>query len=1644
MGCVRIPVMAAAVAVAALSSFGAGVTGDDARGAVAGWVRLREALGEEIDAEPESVATYPGRDGRGEFHVVSLKGGGYVVTSGDTGITPILGYSRTGAFDADESSPMWALLTGDVAARTAALEDANAGGAGSPRLSAAAADDGGDAVAAHVSEWARLVAAGRSGGPRLQAKLTSAPPDLRVAAFVQSKWGQQSAKSGNGYTHNYYNYYTPKNWPCGCVATAQAQAMRYFEWPKSSVEARTFTCQTNGVAVNLTMQGGTYDWAHMPYDPSKVTYDWNNVIGIAKLTSDVGISLRMSYASGGSGTTSASVPGSLTGVFGYSNAVFDYNNAMSAADYKKGILPNLDAKLPVILGISGRPTGGSSSDAGHCIITDGYGYYNNELYIHLNFGWKGTDDYWYTPAEMNATGGGYLYTNIATVVFNIFTNATQYSVVASGRVLDQSGNAIAGAAVAAKYNNTTYATATSDERGVYALILPPTVSSSFYRTYTVDATHAEYTSIGTRSVRTSQTTSDYLYDDGYTVSLSGRNNNSYGNDITMEAKNLPQAATPESAAAAEFGASTSVTLTCATAGASIYYTLDGTTPTESSTLYTGPIALTRTTTVMARAFKSGYARSDVFARTFVSAAAIDEYYFRHDFSGGTKVFIAGEGSGLTRDQTNSTDSNAKAVNGPDGPGTAHHPGMVWGQFEKPAVLHGAWSAAMSLCMDATETGVLVSFGRLNTTDQKEVALLSSSAKTNFYFKVMTTDSNKTKSVENTFTVVTTNDLTEGFHSIVVAYTPASEILNGVGSFDIYCDGVLARTVSTDTQKLLGAAVGGMQYCMLMSGAGALDALGAVSTQTNDDVAFYDFRFFDRALTASEAAKYAAAYPHEKGDASAAAPVSAYAQSGTEDMLMHLDAIDNAGVGVHETSPDTWVNLAGGGIALTKTGSAAFGKDAWNPDGASYFSGASDAVKAALTGSGAAFTLELVISHASSQNQYENWVFLGSSSSRGLTVDLRSNNSQNPLVQGVQYRTASWNSAASVAKGTKTSWDKRTYIAVVCSGTRATAYCDGNVRLHTLTGSATPESNLLCVGASTAAGANPLTSGAKVCSVRMTNRVLTEDERMRNFFVDGLRFGLADAPDGYRFTNEVVQVRISHGVEGFELSTDGGATWAEGEAWADVDAAVTLSARLASKHSSAVSFNGLPDGATISGVGATFTPTRPCAITVSAAQWTNNDGTGSFESEANWSGSVPQAGDFVVVVTNDTAITAGGEYSLGEMTVEGGGNAIFGGDGTIAVSGVAVDAGTSLATGGILRFTAIAIPSASSVAITGAEGLADGGISGSGTLIVDPGEGVTCTMSKNNAGFTGEAVVKSGIVKFGDYQSFGPIGRSAFIRVKGGAVLDENAQTYYPNSGKSLSKAILEENAMLRSDPGYGQMQYSVLTTINLEGNATVDTSYGNVSLSERWNDHAVYLNLGTNTLTVTGDKVFGISYCTISGTGAIDIQDGATVESTHDYDNVSVSTVCADGTIRIREGGKWHLATYYNRVSRLSVKNLVLDGSVTRGASSYTLAVTGSITGNGTTPMLALGAEAVFKPTGTGYLHVTAELSGAVRIDVGDLALAGRVKIPLLEVPAALKETADGAIDHASIPRGWHLATEDKDGNVRYDLRKYEFSIIIR
>ena len=69
-----------------------------------------------------------------------------------------------------------------------------------------------------------------------------------------------------------------------------------------------------------------------------------------------------------------------------------------------------------------------------------------------------------------------------------------------------------------------------------------------------------------------------------------------------------------------YGPTQSVTIVDATAGAQIYYTTDGSTPTAASTPYTGPISVSTTTTVKAVAMLSGWTRSSVASAVYTIAS----------------------------------------------------------------------------------------------------------------------------------------------------------------------------------------------------------------------------------------------------------------------------------------------------------------------------------------------------------------------------------------------------------------------------------------------------------------------------------------------------------------------------------------------------------------------------------------------------------------------------------------------------------------------------------------------------------------------------------------------------------------------------------------------------------------------------------------------------------------------------------------------------------------------------------------------------------------------------------------------------------------------------------------------------------------
>lgn len=539
--------MVAAALLPTTIAFAEEVSADEARTAVENWLASGAAMGcSKLAAGIVSnVDSYKGSGGTGRFHAVSLRGEdgskrGYVVTSAETKMTPVIAYSDEGEFVATDDNPLWVLLSGSVKAASDAMvedakavETANAAGGGRRLLKSAAGT-------ANERKWAALLASRRgqedaNALPREYA-LTKNPSDLRVPALVKTKWGQDTIGGKSG-AAKCFNYYTPNNYVCGCVATASAQIMRYFRWPRRAVEAKTFTCQVDGTATKLTMKGGTYDWDSMlvnindyaeksKTDPESVSMYCS---AIGRLCYDSGVALGMAYAKSGSGSHTTDIYKTLRNVFGYSYAAMVYRgDGLDAKEFNSIILPSLDAKRPVAVAVAGYRVSDESRDSRHSIVADGYGYSGGTLYVHYNMGWDGSANAWYTQDLIDTSY--YHYTNFTVAVHSIFTVEKAESPIASGRVLDEGGNPVSGAKVTATLAGGVVAEATSDERGIYALILPP---SSSTKKYTVSAKHRGYVSSSgaTTTVSASRTISGTT-SDAY-ITGSGSTSNSTGHDLVL-------------------------------------------------------------------------------------------------------------------------------------------------------------------------------------------------------------------------------------------------------------------------------------------------------------------------------------------------------------------------------------------------------------------------------------------------------------------------------------------------------------------------------------------------------------------------------------------------------------------------------------------------------------------------------------------------------------------------------------------------------------------------------------------------------------------------------------------------------------------------------------------------------------------------------------------------------------------------------------------------------------------------------------------------------------------------------------------------------------------------------------------------------
>ena len=401
------------------------------------------------------------------YYAVALSPGGFVLVPGDDRLEPVIAFAPHGVYDPSENTPLGALVQRDLPQRLAWASAARTGKAAQE-------------VTRAQSQWAALLASDVAG----QSPKSAAVSDPRVDPLILSTWSQQTANE-DGVTAC-YNYFTPpnapgkaNNYPCGCVATAMAQLMRYWQYPTTGVGSTTFPITVNGGASTGKLRGGDgnggpYQWDDMPLSPTTGTAT-ADCQAIGALCADAGVSVQMDYESSEASAYDNLVAPALTSVFDFGNAIYAYDNEANLSSNLPGIInPDLDAGFPVILGIYGV------TGYAHELVCDGYGYQYLTMYYHLNLGWSGMDTAWY---NLPYIGTDYGFNVVDTCTYNVFPTGS--GEVISGRVLTETGVPVSDATVTATGNGQSYPAVTTNARGIYAVAQVPSATS-----YTLTATGA--------------------------------------------------------------------------------------------------------------------------------------------------------------------------------------------------------------------------------------------------------------------------------------------------------------------------------------------------------------------------------------------------------------------------------------------------------------------------------------------------------------------------------------------------------------------------------------------------------------------------------------------------------------------------------------------------------------------------------------------------------------------------------------------------------------------------------------------------------------------------------------------------------------------------------------------------------------------------------------------------------------------------------------------------------------------------------------------------------------------------------------------------------------------------------------------------
>lgn len=232
------------------------------------------------------------------------------------------------------------------------------------------------------------------GMPRVAAAAAGRPSRAPLATLVTTKWNQGAP------FNNDCPYVGSKRSVTGCVATAFAQALKYFEYPTTGIGTHSYYWETGGETLEFDYGNTKFDWANMVDEYNgKTTYAQNNAV--AKLMYACGVAVDMGYSPESSGAISINVIRALIENFGYDKGVYlDERDFYSLYDWEDIIYNEIAQGHPVCY--SGAGDGGA-----HEFVVDGY---STDGFFHVNWGWGGMSDGFFLLSSMDpytlGTGGG--------------------------------------------------------------------------------------------------------------------------------------------------------------------------------------------------------------------------------------------------------------------------------------------------------------------------------------------------------------------------------------------------------------------------------------------------------------------------------------------------------------------------------------------------------------------------------------------------------------------------------------------------------------------------------------------------------------------------------------------------------------------------------------------------------------------------------------------------------------------------------------------------------------------------------------------------------------------------------------------------------------------------------------------------------------------------------------------------------------------------------------------------------------------------------------------------------------------------------------------------------------------------------------